>query len=228
MAATQLTGRQIAPLDLTVEVGSSVLPVANGGTGAATLTGVAKGNGTSAFSAAAAGTDFVAPGGALGTPSSGTLTNCTGLPLTSLVDDTATAVGVGTIELGHASDTTLGRSAAGVATVEGERVMTCGQGTVTSSATPTINTGRTAFYFYSLTAQAVDITNMSTNLTGTRTVGDRLWIAITGTAARAITWGSLFVAGAVALPTTTVGTQRLDAAFIWDGADYRCMASGSG
>lgn len=38
------------------------LGVANGGTGAITLTGVLKGNGTSAFSPATAGTDFVAPG----------------------------------------------------------------------------------------------------------------------------------------------------------------------
>ena len=40
----------------------AALPVASGGTGAATLTGVLKGNGTSAFTAATAGTDFVAPG----------------------------------------------------------------------------------------------------------------------------------------------------------------------
>jgi hypothetical protein len=40
----------------------SALPVASGGSGAATLTGVIKGNGTSAFSAATAGTDYVAPG----------------------------------------------------------------------------------------------------------------------------------------------------------------------
>lgn len=38
------------------------LPVASGGTGAATLTGVLKGSGTSAISAATAGTDYVAPG----------------------------------------------------------------------------------------------------------------------------------------------------------------------
>ena len=56
---------------------AGTLNVANGGTGATTLTGIVKGNGTSAFSAASAGTDYVAPGGALGTPSSGTLTNCT-------------------------------------------------------------------------------------------------------------------------------------------------------
>jgi hypothetical protein len=40
----------------------TALPVASGGSGAATLTGVLKGNGTSAFSAATAGTDYVAPG----------------------------------------------------------------------------------------------------------------------------------------------------------------------
>ena len=40
---------------------SGVLDVPHGGTGVATLTGLAKGNGTSAFSAASAGTDYVAP-----------------------------------------------------------------------------------------------------------------------------------------------------------------------
>ena len=56
---------------------TGVLNVPNGGTGVSTLTGVVKGNGTSTFSAATAGTDYVAPGGALGTPSSGTLSSCT-------------------------------------------------------------------------------------------------------------------------------------------------------
>jgi hypothetical protein len=40
---------------------SGTIDVANGGTGATTLTGVLKGNGTSAFSAATAGTDYQAP-----------------------------------------------------------------------------------------------------------------------------------------------------------------------
>lgn len=56
----------------------TTLSVAKGGTGVATLTGIVKGAGTSAFTAATAGTDYVAPGGALGTPSSGTVTNLTG------------------------------------------------------------------------------------------------------------------------------------------------------
>lgn len=40
---------------------TGTLTVANGGTGATTLTGVLKGNGTSAISVASAGTDYVAP-----------------------------------------------------------------------------------------------------------------------------------------------------------------------
>lgn len=47
-------------ISLTSQV-TGTLPVANGGTGATTLTGVLKGNGTSAFTAATAGTDYLAP-----------------------------------------------------------------------------------------------------------------------------------------------------------------------
>jgi hypothetical protein len=72
----------------TIYTQSTAVAVAFGGTGATTLTGVLKGNGTSAFSAATAGTDFVAPGGALGTPSSGTLTNCTGYSASNLASGT--------------------------------------------------------------------------------------------------------------------------------------------
>jgi hypothetical protein len=43
------------------DITSGTLGVARGGTGATTLTGVLKGNGTGAFTAATAGTDFVAP-----------------------------------------------------------------------------------------------------------------------------------------------------------------------
>jgi len=55
----------------------------------------------------------------LGTPTSGNLVSCTGLPISGLTASTSTALGVGSIELGDASDTTLSRSAAGVLAVEG-------------------------------------------------------------------------------------------------------------
>lgn len=98
-------------------------------------------------------------------------------------------------------------------------------GTITSSTTPTINTDQVDFY--SLTAQLADITSFTTNLTGNPTENQTLWIAITGTAARGITWGAKFEASTVALPTTTVTTNRLDVGFVWNTvtAKWRCIAS---
>lgn len=100
-------------------------------------------------------------------------------------------------------------------------------GTATSSATPTINTDNVDHY--SLTAQAVDITSMTTNLSGTPTDRQVLTISITGTAARAITWGSAFENGPVALPSGTDGTKRLDTLLWWNAgtSKWRCMAAGS-
>lgn len=63
MAVTKIRDAQaIQSIDLTSEV-ANALPVANGGTGATTLTGLVKGNGASAFSAASAGADYYNPGG---------------------------------------------------------------------------------------------------------------------------------------------------------------------
>jgi len=175
----------------------------------------------------------------LGTPTSGTLTNCTGLPLTGLVDDTTTALGVGTIELGHASDTTLSRSAAGVLAVEGVVVpsisstdtltnkrVTPRVSTEASSATPTINTDNVDAH--SITAIGTDITSMTTNLSGTPTNFQKLTIRILddGTP-RAIAWGASFQAMGVALPTTTTASKVLTVGFIYDTADSKwgCVAS---
>jgi hypothetical protein len=139
-----------------------------------TLTGLLKGNGSSAVGVATAGTDYTSPTGAE------TLTNKRVTPRVT---------------------------------------------TTTSSATPTINTDTVEVY--GLTAQAADITSFTTNLSGTPTDGQRLHIYIVGTAARAITWGSSFEASTVALPTTTVTTNRLDVGFIWNAATskWRCVAS---
>jgi len=141
---------------------------------------------------------------------------------TTTLEPATGALGTGTVTLPLTG--TLA-TLAGTETLTNKRI-TQRSGTATSSATPTINTDNVDFY--SLTAQAADITSFTTNLSGTPTEGQTLWIAITGTAARAITWGATFEAGAVALPTTTVSTDRLDVAFVWNTVSlkWRCMASG--
>jgi hypothetical protein len=60
--STAIGGASPAAGAFTTLTASTPVGVASGGSGAATLTGVLKGNGTSAFTAATAGTDYVAPG----------------------------------------------------------------------------------------------------------------------------------------------------------------------
>jgi hypothetical protein len=102
--------------------------------------------------------------------------------------------------------------------------ITARSGTVASSATPTINTDNVDYY--SITALAAAITSFTTNLSGTPTIGQTLWISIkdNGTA-RAITWGASFESSTITLPTTTVISTRLDVAFIWNEATsvWRCV-----
>jgi hypothetical protein len=111
---------------------------------------------------------------------------------------------------------------AGTETLTNKRI-TPRTGTTTSSATPTINTDVTDYY--SITALAVNITNIT--MSGTPTDGQKIWISITGTAARAITWGASFEASTIALPTTTVTTARLDVGFIWNTvtSKWRCVGT---
>lgn len=210
-----------------------------GGTNTGDQTSIVGITGTMAqFDTAVSDGNIVYQSQALGTPASGTLTNCTGLPVNGIVDDTSSALGVGTLEVGHASDTTISRSAAGVIAVEGvvipsisstntltNKRVTPRAGTTTSSATPTINTDN--YDYYSLTAQTVDITSFTTNLSGTPTDGQKLWISVTGTATRALTFGASFEASTIALPTTTVTTNRLDMGFVWNAATskWRIVAS---
>jgi hypothetical protein len=76
-----------------------------------------------------------------------------------------------------------------------------------------------------ITGQTATITSITT--TGTPTNGQKLWLAITGTAAVGFTLNtSYFEASTVSLPTTTVSTNRLDIGFVWNAATskWRCVA----
>lgn len=113
---------------------------------------------------------------------------------------------------------------AGAETLTNKRVTPRAVSDTSNSATPTINTDTTDINV--ITGQSIAITSFTTNLSGTPTNGQKLWIAITGTTAIAITWGASFEASTTALPTTTVSTNRLDIGFVWDAATskWRCVA----
>jgi len=74
---------------------TGTLPVANGGTGATTLTGIIKGSGTSAFSAATSGTDYSAgtsantTGLVYSTTTTGALTTATAAQIVAAISTTA-------------------------------------------------------------------------------------------------------------------------------------------
>lgn len=97
---------------------------------------------------------------------------------------------------------------------------------IASSATPSINVD--VVNCYSITALAAAIT--AVGIVGTPTDFQPLLVRIkdNGTA-RAITWGSKFEAGSVALPTTTVLGKTLLVGFRYDSVDgkFACEAAGS-
>ena len=235
-----LTGNVANSSVLTIGAGAVSVSGANTGDNAANSSTMYIGTTETALNRASAaqtlaGITLTTPN--IGTPSAGTLTNCTGLPLTGLVDDTTTALGVGTLELGHASDTTLSRSAAGVLAVEGVVVpsisstntltnkrITARVWTAASDATPDVNSDD--YDAVTITALAAAITDV--NVTGTPTNFQKLIFRIkdNGTA-RAIAWGTDFEAKGVALPTTTVLSKVLTVGFIYDTVTSRwgCVAS---
>ncbi len=155
-------------------------------------------------------------GGTVATPGTTPVITLT-TSLTGLLKGNGTAMSAATADVDYVTPT-------GTGTLTNKRI-SARVGSTTSSATPTINTDNVDIY--KLTAQAVDITSFTTNLTGTPTDGQCLIIEITGTAARAITWGASFEASTVALPTTTVTTDMLAVAFLYNAvtSKWRCVGA---
>ena len=93
-----------------------------------------------------------------------------------------------------------------------------------NTGTPSINTNN--YNVIHITSQSVAITSFTTNLTGTPVDGQTLRISVTGSTAIALTWGTSFESSTATLPTTTVGTTRLDIGFFWntETSRWRCVA----
>jgi hypothetical protein len=155
---------------------------------------------------------------ALGTPSAVTLTNGTGLPVSGISASTSDAIGVGTIELGHATDTTISRVSAGLVAVEGVNV-------VTESATQTLTNKTISGASNTLTVRLdqSDVTGTLVTTKGgtglsTYTTGDVVYANASNTLAKLAigTSGqtlSVSAGGIVEWTTPSAGTTANDQAF---------------
>lgn len=177
---------------------------------------------------------FISP--ALGTPASGVLTNTTGLPAASVVAGSLgtgayvmdSSLQVATIELGHATDTTIARVSAGLVSIEGVRITTSAP-LVTAAASYTTNTGTSLNVDtcdeFVVTAQAGAL--LFNAPSGTPVQGQRLVIRIKddGTG-RALTYNAVFRAVGVTITTTTVANKTHYLGFIYNSTDTKwdCVA----
>lgn len=151
----------------------------------------------------------------LGTPTSGTLTNCTGLPVSGITASTTTALGVGSIELGNANDTTISRVSAGVAAIEGVNIVTTSStdtltnktlttpvitmGTSTPSFTSnayTLVSGDAGKFLLASNSSTAGTINVPTNATTAFAVGTQITIIQTGS-------------GQLTVSATTPGTTTI-------------------
>lgn len=145
-----------------------------------------------------------------------------------------------TIELGHATENTLSASS-GILSIEGVAIPTISNTAtltnkritprVLSAASYTTDTGSSINSdtqdMFSVTAQTGAL--LFNDPSGTPTDGQKLIITVASstTSARALTWGSGYLATTVALPTTTeANTNQLSIGFIWSAGKTKwlCVA----
>lgn len=126
----------------------------------------------------------------------------------------STIINSGQAVSGWAQNTFTGLPSA-TQTLTNKRVTPRASGMSDAGGSPFINTDNCDIFIAS--GQKVNISSFTTNLTGTPTNGQLLWIAVAGTSgAIAITWGASFESSTLTLPTTTVSTTRLDMGFVWN------------
>lgn len=242
-----------ALIDLTTHV-TGILTSVNGGTGNGFTKFTGPTTAEKVFTLPDASSTILVSGGALGTPSSGTLTNATGLPAASVVagilgvtgtrmtkgwftdlevtnSPTINGVAISTTYAPLVSPSLTTPTIGGVAIPSISSTSTLTNKRITkrvlalSANSATPAINTDSYDVVNITSQTAAITSFTSSLTGTPVDGDTLRISITGTAAVALTWGASFEASTVALPTTTVTTTRLDVGFMWNTATSKWRCS---
>lgn len=186
--------------------------------------------------------------GALGTPSSGTVTNLTGTASININGTVgATTPGTGafttisasgaitastTIELGHATDTTLSRSSAGVIAVEGVVIPSISStntltnkriqprtasSTTASTLTPDLSTANV----YYRTTQTETLTIGAP--TGTPVIGETIMIYVDSASAQTLTINSTYKAFGAAFPATTTAGKTFMMSAQYNGTDWKAL-----
>lgn len=180
-----------------------------------TVTGLLKGDGT-AISAASSGTDYIAPSGALGTPASGTLTNCTGLPVST---------GVSGLGANVATFLATPSSANLAAAVTDET----GSGSLVFGTSPTITTGTYTGLRETRTAPTISAGTLTLDCSAGNVFSVALNASITTLAFTNIPASG--TAYALTLSFTADGTARTvawGAAVKWPGGTAPTLTSTSG
>jgi hypothetical protein len=226
---------------LTTEV-TGILPAANGGTGNGFTAFSGPTTATKTFTLPDASSTIVVQGGALGTPSSGTVTNLTGTasiningtvgattPTTASVTTLTTS---GNIELGNASDTTLSRAAAGDLAVEGVSVLTTSNtktvsgkrqqprtasSTTSSNLSPDLSTANVYFRTTQTATLTIDAP------TGTPVIGETIMIYVDSAAAQTLTINATYKAFGAAFPATTTAGKTFMMSSQYNGTDWKTL-----
>jgi hypothetical protein len=165
---------------------------------------------------------YVVSGGALGTPSSGTLTNCTFPTLNQNTTGTASNV-TGTVAIANGGTGATTLAGASIVTYSGTETLTNKRidprdvsAASASSLTPDVSVGD----IYAYTALAANLTINAP--TGTPTNGDKLIFRLldNGTS-RTLTWDSTYTVIGVTLPTATTISKTTYVGCIYNANNTR-------